>query len=162
MRKYSARAIYSYIEKGCRKKCSRQSRKALWVVLSWVLHWSPSQFPRNAFEFFPLIEASSHRTMQGKVPLWVVAVHIGTRQLEIIWIWTKQSTTNNYETSNAERWTFCGERIAKRFRLRILSYTVPYEFNILQLLSGIGQRRSKNNVCLLIDHLMNEYIQDCD
>ena len=27
-------AVYSYFEKGCRKKCSRQSRKALWVVLS--------------------------------------------------------------------------------------------------------------------------------
>ena len=25
---------YSYFEKGCRKKCTRQSRKALWVVLS--------------------------------------------------------------------------------------------------------------------------------
>ena len=24
---------YSYFEKGCRKKCTRQSRKALWVVL---------------------------------------------------------------------------------------------------------------------------------
>ena len=27
-------SIYSYFEKGCRKKCTRQSRKALWVVLS--------------------------------------------------------------------------------------------------------------------------------
>ena len=26
--------VYSYFEKGCRKKCTRQSRKALWVVLS--------------------------------------------------------------------------------------------------------------------------------
>ena len=26
--------IYNYFEKGCRKKCTRQSRKALWVVLS--------------------------------------------------------------------------------------------------------------------------------
>ena len=26
--------IYSYFEKDCRKKCKRQSRKALWVVLS--------------------------------------------------------------------------------------------------------------------------------
>ena len=25
---------YSYFEKGCRKKCTRQSRKVLWVVLS--------------------------------------------------------------------------------------------------------------------------------
>ena len=25
---------YSYFEKGCRKKCMRQSRKALWVALS--------------------------------------------------------------------------------------------------------------------------------
>ena len=25
--------IYSYFEKGCRKKCTRQSRKVLWVVL---------------------------------------------------------------------------------------------------------------------------------
>ena len=28
------RYVYSYFEKGCRKKCTRQSRKALWVVLS--------------------------------------------------------------------------------------------------------------------------------
>ena len=27
-------SVYSYFEKGCRKKCTRQSRKALWVVLS--------------------------------------------------------------------------------------------------------------------------------
>ena len=27
-------AVYSYFEKGCRQKCTRQSRKALWVVLS--------------------------------------------------------------------------------------------------------------------------------
>ena len=26
--------LYSYFEKGCRKKCTRQSWKALWVVLS--------------------------------------------------------------------------------------------------------------------------------
>ena len=26
--------VYSYFEKGCRKKCTRQSRKVLWVVLS--------------------------------------------------------------------------------------------------------------------------------
>ena len=28
---------YSYFEKGCRKKCTRQSRKVLWVVLSSLL-----------------------------------------------------------------------------------------------------------------------------
>ena len=28
------RPIYSYFEKGCRKKCTGQSRKVLWVVLS--------------------------------------------------------------------------------------------------------------------------------
>ena len=27
-------AIYNYFEKGCRKKCTRESRKVLWVVLS--------------------------------------------------------------------------------------------------------------------------------
>ena len=26
--------VYSYVEKGCRKKCTRQSRKLLWVVFS--------------------------------------------------------------------------------------------------------------------------------
>ena len=26
--------IYSYFEKGCRKKCTRQSRKVLWMVFS--------------------------------------------------------------------------------------------------------------------------------
>ena len=26
--------VYSYFEKGCQKKCTRQSRKVLWVVLS--------------------------------------------------------------------------------------------------------------------------------
>ena len=26
--------VFSYFEKGCRKKCTRQSRKGLWVVLS--------------------------------------------------------------------------------------------------------------------------------
>ena len=32
--KESCEIVYSYFEKGCRKKCTRQSRKALWVVLS--------------------------------------------------------------------------------------------------------------------------------
>ena len=45
-------------------------------------------------------------------------------------------------------------RIPKR--LRILSYSYHYEFNILQLLSDIGHRKNMNNVCLFIDHLMNE------
>ena len=26
--------VYSYFEKGCRKKCTRQSQKVLWVVFS--------------------------------------------------------------------------------------------------------------------------------
>ena len=26
-------SVYSYFEKGCRKKCTRQSRKVLWVIL---------------------------------------------------------------------------------------------------------------------------------
>ena len=29
-----ASIVYSYFEKDCRKKCTRQSRKVLWVVLS--------------------------------------------------------------------------------------------------------------------------------
>ena len=29
-----SKCLYSYFEKGCRKKCTRQSRKVLWVVLS--------------------------------------------------------------------------------------------------------------------------------
>ena len=33
--------VYSYFEKGCRKKCTRQSRKVLWVVLSsGTAYWS--------------------------------------------------------------------------------------------------------------------------
>ena len=31
---YLQSRIYSYFEKGCREKCTRQSWKALWVVLS--------------------------------------------------------------------------------------------------------------------------------
>ena len=38
---------YSYCEKGCRKKCTRQSRKVLWVV--WV-HSSTKKFERMARE----------------------------------------------------------------------------------------------------------------
>ena len=38
--------IYSYLEKGCRKKCTRQSRKVLLVVLS-----SPLTFQRNLKEW---------------------------------------------------------------------------------------------------------------
>ena len=34
---------YSYFEKGCRKKCTRQSRKALWVV---SVHCSSEKFER--------------------------------------------------------------------------------------------------------------------
>ena len=47
--------------------------------------------------------------MEGKVPLWLVAVHTGTRQLEIISKLDQKNSDNNYETLNAERWTFYGE-----------------------------------------------------
>ena len=30
----ASRTLYSYFEKGCRIKCTRQPRKVLWVVLS--------------------------------------------------------------------------------------------------------------------------------
>ena len=30
--------VYSYFEKGCRKKCTRQSQKVLWVVEFTFLH----------------------------------------------------------------------------------------------------------------------------
>ena len=33
----SSTQVYSYFEKGCRKKCTRQSQKVLWVVLSSML-----------------------------------------------------------------------------------------------------------------------------
>ena len=99
--------------------------------------------------------------MEGKVPFWLVEDHTGTRpNLKLSGIWTKQTqiTTTKPQILREKHFTV---GIAKRFRLRILSYTIPYEFNILQLLSG--QRRNMNNVCQFIsDHLMNEYIQDCD
>ena len=31
---FVGKEIYSYFKKGCRKKCTRQSRKVLWVILS--------------------------------------------------------------------------------------------------------------------------------
>ena len=30
--------VHSYFEKGCRKKCTRQSRKVLWVVLNSLFY----------------------------------------------------------------------------------------------------------------------------
>ena len=48
--------------------------------------------------------------MEGKVPLWLVAVYTAARQLEIIWNLNQKNSGNNYETSNAERWTFYGEK----------------------------------------------------
>ena len=41
--------IYSYFEKGCRKKCTRQTRKVLWVVLSSL--FSVCVFQRNLKEW---------------------------------------------------------------------------------------------------------------
>ena len=92
--------------------------------------------------------------MEGKVFLWLVGVHTGTRQLEII-LNLNQTNSDNYETSNAERWTFYGENPLAFANLELQYH---YELNILQLLSHIKHRRSINSVCLFIDHLMNEYI----
>ena len=39
--------IYSYFEKGCRKKCTRKSEKVLWVVLSSLFF---KEFERMALE----------------------------------------------------------------------------------------------------------------
>ena len=69
---------------------------------TWLLHWSPSQCPRNAYDVFPLIEASFHRTMEGKVPLWLVAVLTGTRQLEIIW--NLNQTISDKQLQNIKCW----------------------------------------------------------
>ena len=41
--------VYSYFEKGCRKKCTRQTRKVLWVVLSSL--FSVCVFQRNLKEW---------------------------------------------------------------------------------------------------------------
>ena len=38
----------SYFEKGCRKKCTRQSRKVLWVVLSAVFFKKFERMAREA------------------------------------------------------------------------------------------------------------------
>ena len=40
--------VYSYFEKGCQKKCTRQSRKVLWEVLSEL--GSSKKFERMARE----------------------------------------------------------------------------------------------------------------
>ena len=71
--------------------------------------------------------------MEGKVPLWLVAVHTAARQLEIIWNLNQKNSYNNYETVN---------------RLRIISYStilwVWYTIAFRWPSSDIGQRRSMN------------------
>ena len=47
--RFIALGIYSYFEKGCRKKCTRQTRKVLWVVLSSL--FSVCVFQRNLKEW---------------------------------------------------------------------------------------------------------------
>ena len=42
--------IYSYFEKGCRKKCTRQSWKILWVVLSSLFFRKRKKFETMALE----------------------------------------------------------------------------------------------------------------
>ena len=43
--------VYSYFEKGCRKKCTRQSRKVLWVILrSLFFKESQDRMAREAMD----------------------------------------------------------------------------------------------------------------
>ena len=103
---------------------------------------------------------SSRKAWKGKYPLTSRGSYWDSSELEIIGNLNQTNSDNNYETSNSKRETFYGGN-RQAFSFAILSYTIPFEFNILQLLSG--QRRNMNNVCQFIsDHLMNEYIQDCD
>ena len=85
-------------------------------------------------------------------------VHTGTGQHKIAWNLIQESSEGNYGFSNAEKrtlntnthWTqkFYGEKI-QAFSLPYgFRVTMELEFNIIQSLSGIEQRRSINNFCL--------------
>ena len=47
--------VYSYFEKGCRIKCTRQPRKVLWMVLSALfLRWLDTVFQLPDYQFLTL------------------------------------------------------------------------------------------------------------
>ena len=54
--------IYSYFEKVCRKKCTRQSCKALWVVLSFFFQRNLKEFARKAMEMCLQVLKESNRS----------------------------------------------------------------------------------------------------
>ena len=42
--------VYSYFEKGCQRKCTRQSRKVLWVVLSSLFFKKNERIARGTMD----------------------------------------------------------------------------------------------------------------
>ena len=56
------RPIYSYFQKGCREKSKRQSRKALWAVLS--VHCSSEKFERIGTKGHENVFASANGMQQ--------------------------------------------------------------------------------------------------
>ena len=161
-----SQTFFGYRQSGwldCRgRKNNKNLKSKTDPYCSWLLHWSPSQFPRYAFDFLSRQNWSVFSQSNGResTPLTSSGSYWDSSELEIIWNLNHQTqiTTTKPQILRDKHFRV---GIGKRFRLRILSYRIPYEFNILQLLSGIGQRRSMNNVCQFIDHLMNEYIQVC-
>ena len=53
-------SIYSYFEKGCRKKCTRQPRKVLWVVLSSLFFKEISKGTRGHGRMFARAKGKQH------------------------------------------------------------------------------------------------------
>ena len=108
---------------------------------------------------FPSAELSVFSWRNGKKSSSFV-VHTGTGWIKITWNLIQESSEDNYGFSNAEKrtlntnthWTqkFYGEKVQAfsfPYGFRVTTLT-ELEFNVIQSLSGIEQRRSINNFCL--------------
>ena len=79
--------VYNYFEKGCRKKCTRQSRKVLWVILrSLFFKESQDRMAREAMDIClrVLKESNKNRFDSYKVRNRVLIIsHITFRDCRV-------------------------------------------------------------------------------
>ena len=97
---------YSYFEKGCRKKCTRQSRKVLWVILrSLFFKESQDRMAREAMDscLRVLKESNKSRFDSQKVRNSVLLIsHITLRDCRVQFFPTTFLEIAVYKTSQNE------------------------------------------------------------
>ena len=120
--------IYSYFEKGCRKKCTRQARKVLWVVLS-------SLFFKEIWKNGTRGHGHMFASAKGKQQTYVWQLHCQEQRILIISHITFRDCRMHIVTDKLSRNSCIKDiqRLQSIFICILLNHTIsfkPYHLNL--------------------------------